>query len=675
MRHGRALRLGALLVLLAVCAAAAVARRGWWATGEVAYRGVHPGVETVDGVGLHRLREFGKVELPDPGWRPLLVQLRVAPAPGAPQGRSRAVFAIDDEPVHHAEVGPGPTTVEFVVRGPVGRVGVLGVQVTSEAFDEAGRGVAVAAGRVAPVVGAAPILRAALPGLVVGVLLWWAWFGGDLARRHTPGASDDGASTPLRPRAAAVWREALLAGVVAASLFGAWAVLKPPLQAPDESQHLVRVLAAPNVAWLHPNSRVPVDLPACNPLLDVPFPLSKLPFHEEARLTRGDVTALRAVPWPATAGQVAIHTQAWAYPPGFYHAVAAIGTPASGAVGATPYQATYVHRFVVAGLAAACWAWVMVALARTGLPRRQRWLAVGLCLANPMAAFVAGSVNPDALAMPLIVLALVHGHAAIVHRRSRGALFVALVLAALVKPTALVAMAALAATAVLLVATGRLRWQEACDGLRPVVAAAAVCYVAVYLWVPVAFYNTPRDWGLLEYVEQVVTYRWRRWVGFWGTLGWLDYQAPDPYYVVLLVLLALNVALALPGLVDDWRRRGVRAFLVVASVVLVGGVLAGEYANLHRAGLTFQGRYVLPAMVGVASGLMHRARVARWAFVAALIALHLALAQRTVPRYFTDTATWCASLPWGAGPCPPGDAAPSVPVPPVEPTACRPPSR
>lgn len=644
----------ALVVLVVACAALTGVRRGWWATGEIAYRGVHPGVERFGAIEYRRFREVGKVEVPDPGWRPLRVTLSLAPAPGAPQSRSVAVFAIDDRPIHHAVVGPGPTEVSFDVRTSPASTGLLGLQIRSETFDEAGRGVAAASARIEPEVGLWPVVRYALPGAVLGALLWWAWWWPALAAPSREGTVDGGG--PPAAGAAQARCDALIFGGLAASLFLVWAVLRPPLQAPDESEHLVRVLASPSVPWLSRQSHVPVPGAACNPLQDVPWPLSKLPFHAEAHLSREDVERLRLVTWPRPPAPLQVRTQAWAYPPGFYHATALLGTPLVALTRATPYESTYVYRFTAAALSAVCWAWVMAALGHLGLTRRQRWFVAALCLANPMVPFMASSVSPDAVHVPLIVLALVYGHVALVQGRARGTLVVVLLLATLTKPSGLVAMAILVVMAASLTLTRRIGWREAVDGLRPVAGAWAVAYLALAMWVPLALYGTPRDWGLAQYWEALNTYGWRRWVNFWGQLGWLDYNAPDVFYVVLLWLFGLNVALGLPRLAVDWRRRGASSFLVLASLILIVGTLAGEYLNLARAGLTFQGRYVLPAMIGVGGLTLHRWRVVRWTFVFALLALHLSLAQRSIPRYFGDAETWCASLPWVHGLCSAGEA-------------------
>ncbi|MCC7372477.1 MAG: DUF2142 domain-containing protein [Chloroflexi bacterium] len=647
-------RLTAAVTLVALVAGGAtltVVRRAWWAPGEVTHRGVFPGEEWIDGAQWRRFRAYGKVEVPDPGWRPLRVSMALAPAPGAPHGDSLVDISIDDRLVQSARVGPGSTLISIRLTDAAATDGRLEFQFRSQVFDEEEHGIAIGTVTVTPEIGAWSLVRFGLPGATAGALLWWLWRWPWPRRPATRPAG--AAAPPMSPasesgaRRSPRWH-AWAAAAVSTAIVLPWVVLKPPMQAPDEPAHLARVLAWPQVPWLSASDEVPVLEQRWNPLASMPPELAALPFQPDHRLTTAQIAALARKPWPDAPGYRQVFTQAWAYPPGFYATVFLAGQPLVWASSATPYQSVYLYRAVVALLAASCWTWLFVALRGAALTDRQRWFVLGVCLANPMVASLSSSVNPDALLVPLLMLAMVYGYRAMVAGGDRGTLLGVLLLAALTKYSALVVMAALAATALLLVLTRRLGWRVATDGLRPVAAAGILMHLTFSMWAPLALYGTPRAPGLSSYWAALVTYGWRRWVSFWGKLGWLDYEGPERLYVALLWLMMANLVLAAPRLAREWRRAEFGAVTIVVSVAFIAGVMAGEYVNLSKTGLTFQGRYVLPALLGVAMMLLASWRAARWAFLAVLLALHVSLAQGSVTRYYGDARTWLTSMPWAA---------------------------
>ncbi len=301
---------------------------------------------------------------------------------------------------------------------------------------------------------------------------------------------------------------------------------------------------------------------------------------------------------------------------------------------------------MVSALAAACWAWVCAALLHTPLTRRQRWFTLGVCLASPMVPFLASSVNPDAVLVPLAILGIISGYDTLVGRRGHGLLFAVLLLAALVKPSALVLMAALGGTALLLALTRSVPWRDALDGLRPVAAAAIVSWLTLTMWVPLVLYGEPRELNLVGDWGATAEIRLGTLGVVLGRPGWLDYQGPDGFYVALLWILALGVLTAAPRLARGWRLGEFAPFAVITSLLFILGTLVGEFLYASRVGLTFQGRYVLPALVGVSAALLRAWRWARWTFIATLVALHVSLVERSVSRYFGEASTWWASWPW-----------------------------
>ena len=108
-----------------------------------------------------------------------------------------------------------------------------------------------------------------------------------------------------------------------------------------------------------------------------------------------------------------------------------------------------------------------------------------------------------------------------------------------------------------------------------------------------------------------------------------------------------------------WRPRRPLTFAVFAATVFLafgGATLAGEYGFLSQAGFQLQGRYFLPAIVGLlALVLSHRVAPAHYGLLVAVIVVNLLLMQRTVTRYYEDGWTgFSAALPFSrAHPEPP----------------------
>ena len=121
------------------------------------------------------------------------------------------------------------------------------------------------------------------------------------------------------------------------------------------------------------------------------------------------------------------------------------------------------------------------------------------------------------------------------------------------------------------------------------------------------------------------------WRTYWGKLGWMDYNAPAGWYWLMLALLVVNVACLI------WRPRRPATltwYLGAIWLAFLGSTFAAELRYLHDAGYTFQGRYLLPAALGLGAVLLHEVRAARIAFLAALLALNVVLARETTRRYY-----------------------------------------
>ena len=72
-------------------------------------------------------------------------------------------------------------------------------------------------------------------------------------------------------------------------------------------------------------------------------------------------------------------------------------------------------------------------------------------------------------------------------------------------------------------------------------------------------------------------------------------------------------------------------------VAFLGSAFPAEFRYLHDAGYTFQGRYLLPAAIGLGAVLLHEVRAVRIAFLAGVLVLNLVLVRETVRRYYAGS--------------------------------------
>ena len=170
-------------------------------------------------------------------------------------------------------------------------------------------------------------------------------------------------------------------------------------------------------------------------------------------------------------------------------------------------------------------------------------------------------------------------------------------------------------------------------GIAAGIAGTAVA--VFYAWQPLRFLATgPSNDTFGQYLEQ----RWimlpDMWRTYWGKLGWLDYNASAGWYGLMLALLRRQHRLPdlaaapahAPGVVP--RRRSGSCSCSRRS--------PPSCATCARPGYTFQGRYLLPAALGLGAVLLHEVRAARIALLAGVLALNLVLVRETVHRYYVD---------------------------------------
>jgi hypothetical protein len=416
----------------------------------------------------------------------------------------------------------------------------------------------------------------------------------------------------------------------------AWAVIRPPLQSPDEPQHLMKANSVWRQPWLNAVSdRFVPDRAFVNPLAwETPAPLDKLFFNPMNALAPYEVDAVRQTPWlPVQGPPLAPYQRGVAtYPQVYYWGVHVLAEPVIRGFGLTPWDATFVYRLATCAMAAALWALVWIACRRAAIPPGVAGTLVAFVVLTPMFAFISSATNPDAVNDALAALVVITAWEVL--SRGTGAVpcAVALLGAALTKPAGLQLAAVLT---LVTIGLGALRLVDRRRAVTVVAIAIGVTAAAIgvfYAWQPLRFLATgPSNDTLTIYLAKRWAWREEMWRTYWGQLGWLDYGAPIGWYYLLLALFVINVGCLI------WRPRRPATltwYLGAIWIVFVGSTFAAELRYLREAGYTFQGRYLLPAALGFGAVLLHEVRTARIALLAGLVALNLVLARETTRRYY-----------------------------------------
>ncbi|MEO5820045.1 MAG: DUF2142 domain-containing protein [Vicinamibacteraceae bacterium] len=415
-----------------------------------------------------------------------------------------------------------------------------------------------------------------------------------------------------------------------------WALIRPPLQSPDEPQHLMKA----NSVWLQPwlndiSDQFVPDRRRVNPLAwETPAILDKLFFQPLNALTPSEVDVLRATPWLAPDGpaltpyQRAIAT----YPQVYYWSVHAVAEPVIRAAALNPWDATFVYRLATCALVAILWALVWIACRRAAIPQDVAGTLVTFVLLTPMLAFISSSSSPDAVNDAVCALAIVAAWRVLTLGTGAAPFALALLAAMLTKPSGLQLAAVLALVGAGFGILGLTDRRRAALVTGITIAVTVLAVVVFYAWQPLRFLATgPSTDSFAIYVGKRWAMRSEMWVTYWGQLGWLDYNAPLWWYALILALVAVNIACLI------WRpRQPARLiwYLGAVWILFVLSTLAAEVRYLREAGYTFQGRYLLPAAIGLGAVLLHRVRAARIALLAGVLALNLVLVHATVRRYY-----------------------------------------
>jgi hypothetical protein len=402
---------------------------------------------------------------------------------------------------------------------------------------------------------------------------------------------------------------------------GSWSLATPPYASPDEPSHVFRAAAVVR-GQLLVEEKV---RGATGDAQQVPRGLVKSAQEVACFAFSPNITADCGTYSPSDPVLVETQSGAARYNP-FYYAL--VGWPSLFSTGDT---GLYVMRLVSAALCSLALAGAMTSALRWG---RARVLGVGLVVAfTPMAAFLAGVVNPNGFEIALAACVWTSGLALWLNGgRDHGVLLrrigisgAAMVLTRGLSPLWL---AVILGTLVLLLAGPVLR-----DLLRR---------RATYVWGAVVVVATAASaaWTLAAGADQIpdtqpdssfpaavrVVLEAMPWAQqqYVGTFGWTDTYSPHYSLVVWTVLAGGLVLIA----VLTGRRRHVWSLLALLAVTFWLPVLL-EASQFNKLGLFWQARYNLPFAMGivlVACALIARFRVLREMIDGRLVAVVLPLA-------------------------------------------------
>jgi len=161
-----------------------------------------------------------------------------------------------------------------------------------------------------------------------------------------------------------------------------------------------------------------------------------------------------------------------------------------------------------------------------------------------------------------------------------------------------------------------------------------ISYIAFYHWSKPILYGKPVIIGIWGYFKDFFDKIPAFFVMYWGDLGWLDVRLDGHYYLKLRDILLLNFSCVLIGW-RNFKEKGWAIYFLLFGLIYCAGVVAGEYHYLPIAGYTLQGRYFLPAALGLSAAFsIHRFLPAMYLFMGYLFIFNIALIHESLYRYF-----------------------------------------
>ncbi len=376
-----------------------------------------------------------------------------------------------------------------------------------------------------------------------------------------------------------------------------WALASPLFSYPDEPSHVIYAAGAVRGELFGAPDGVlsDVSVPASYAAIDL-LPCYAFKPDKTAACVRPIASNIR--------GQIDVGTSAGRYPPAYYLYAGLPSLFATGGLG------IYLMRLLTVLL---CAALIASAIASARVRTRSPWPIVGLLLAlTPMALYFTGGVNPQGPEIAAGIGLWSAGFALFGRSDAVGAgdtrmrtrlilrVIAAAAVLAIVRPISplwlfLIAMFVLTAYGQWGVVRALAIQRMVKLGLALVVLLGA----GTVSWVVLrAFLQTERTnfaylsgWRAADISFSRLGYWLRQMV---GVFGWLDTDASPFTYIVWTALLGLLLLLALAC----GRRRELAA---MGGLILVGGLIpiASELASYGDHGFGWQGRYILPLLVGV----------------------------------------------------------------------------
>jgi hypothetical protein len=624
-------------------------RLAWRPAGELqAYRGFYVPDGIVQGETVRWARAYSKVEAPLCHWTPLRWRIDLIAPPAAGTAGASTVIHINDVRMRRVTAGAGWQTIELLSDVP--SAGDVTLQFYSTLYGDDDHGIGVGRITMEPVFTTWNVFQAGVPGAIIGAIVWLLC----LVRLDNGSATETDAAAAATADATTVrtsrWRIGPALGllVIVWAYLGIWALLKPPFQAPDEPQHLLRAASVRLQPWA---SRTPdtltLDPQFLNPFVyQPPVNIGQLYFTSANQLSMTDIAILKAIPWrPSWPPLPPFRTPLATYPTTYYGSVFGLAEATTSAWHLSPYQSTYAYRAWTVVFAGLLWIAVWRALQMTPGVERHAGALFAFLLINPMLAFVSSSVTPDSVNVPLATLAVLLMYRTLSTGRGAWLTTAALVACGLTKPTFLLVLGSLPLPMLLAWRARTIPTRHLIAATLAAVRAGVIAFIAFYAWSPPRFFagNIPKEISLASYAAYYVDRLPFIWRSYWGVLGWLDYELHGAWYFALFVVVVAIAFLVRARTPEEARFTRFVAWLGVSYLVLM---TFGEYWYLGAAGYNFQGRHLLPAGIALAGLVLHANKYARWSLLGLVLVMHALLMHMTITRYFSDglAGLW-ASLP------------------------------
>jgi hypothetical protein len=471
------------------------------------------------------------------------------------------------------------------------------------------------------------------------------------------------ATPATRSPQATFLRRWLAAFLLLAVLSTAWSLVTPPAGGPDEQYHAIKAAAVVTGQF---TGRPDPVIGGGSTFVDVSARWERLDYMPGCFAFHPTVSAECAGSLDGPTADKDVRTRAGISPP-FFH----------GVVGLPMHLSPTLNGFYLSRLIASLVAATLVSAALTLAVAARSWFLAGAVLVSwtPVAAFLAGVLNPSSLEISAATLVWVSGLLIVrpegvpdwLQRRLVWFLLAAAVPFVLSRQASPVLLACIVAVLAIAVPWARLRALLVDRRLWLPAAVTVGATVVALGWQAVNQPGAPGDVVPAEYGRRdMVTVPLGRLGEMYeqmiGMFGWLDTRPPS------LVLLGWTAAIAL--LVALGATLGPRRIVVAAGVLAVGTVVVYvgiEGSVLRENGPIFQGRYLLPLAMGVvllagrgidegAGALRERLWPMLWILVGLVVSAHFVSIWFTARRFavgiegpvwFLGTERWQPAIPQG----------------------------